>query len=45
VERHGQRLVINPGAAGPRRFHLLPTIARLTIGNGGADAEIVPLKS
>jgi putative phosphoesterase len=45
VERHGQRLVINPGAAGPRRFHLLPTIARLTISGGSADAEIVPLKS
>jgi uncharacterized protein len=43
------RLAINPGAAGPRRFNLLPRVARLTItaAAGGAAAEtsveIIPL--
>ena len=43
VLRAGQRLVVNPGAAGPRRFHLMPSVARLTIDGGKADVEIVPL--
>jgi putative phosphoesterase len=43
VERSGPRLVINPGAAGPRRFKLEPSVARLTIAGGNADVEIVPL--
>jgi len=37
------RLVVNPGAAGPRRFDITPSCARLTIANGHADVEIVPL--
>lgn len=37
----GDRLVVNPGAAGPRRFDLKPSVARLTIENGRARAEIV----
>ena len=41
IERSGTRLVINPGAAGPRRFNLKPSVARLTIENGVADVEIV----
>jgi uncharacterized protein len=41
IERAGRRLVINPGAAGPRRFNLKPSVARLTITDGGADAEVV----
>lgn len=41
VERAGPRLVINPGAAGPRRFNLKPTVARLTIAGADADAEII----
>ena len=36
-------LVINPGAAGPRRFKLAPSVAILTIENGQATAEILPL--
>ena len=32
------RLVVNPGAAGPRRFHLQPSVARLTIADGRAEA-------
>ena len=40
---HGLRLVINPGAAGPRRFHLLPSVALLRIYDGRADAELISL--
>ena len=43
VERHRDRLVINPGAAGPRRFNILPSVARLTIVDGFAEVEIVDL--
>jgi putative phosphoesterase len=43
VHREGIRLVINPGAAGPRRFDLRPSVARLTIVRGAADVEIVEL--
>ena len=43
VHRSGTRLVINPGAAGPRRFNAVPSVARLTILNGRADVEIVEL--
>lgn len=41
VERSGARLVVNPGAAGPRRFNLQPSVARLTIRQGQPDVEIV----
>lgn len=37
------RLVVNPGAAGPRRFHLMPSVARLTIRDGRASVEIIDL--
>lgn len=37
------RLVVNPGAAGARRFDLRPTVARLTIEQGTARVELVPL--
>jgi uncharacterized protein len=43
ITRAEHRLVINPGAAGPRRFNLMPSVARLTISQGRADAELVPL--
>ena len=43
VERVGDRLMVNPGAAGPRRFDLVPTVAILTIADGRADAELVTL--
>jgi hypothetical protein len=43
VTRREGRLVINPGAAGPRRFHLMPSVARLTISDGQAEVELVPL--
>ncbi len=37
------RLVVNPGAAGPARFNVRPTVARLTIDRGTAEAEILYL--
>ena len=41
IERSGARLVVNPGAAGPRRFDLKPSVARLTLANGVADVQLV----
>ena len=41
IEGSGQRLVVNPGAACPRRFNLKPSVGRLTIDGGLAAAEIV----
>jgi hypothetical protein len=37
------RWVVNPGAAGPRRFDLLPSVARMTVAGGDARIEIVEL--
>src|SRR6476620_622324 len=37
------RLVVNPGAAGAKRFKLEPSVARLTIIDGAAAVEIVDL--
>ena len=37
------RLVINPGAAGARRFDLQPSVARLTIEHGQPSVELVTL--
>jgi len=39
------RLIVNPGAAGARRFDLLPSVARLTIAAGVAAVELVPLSA
>lgn len=43
VHREGGRLVVNPGAAGPRRFDAVPSVARLTIANGRAEVELIEL--
>lgn len=43
IQRLDGRLVVNPGAAGPRRFHFQPSVARLTIRDGRVNAEIVML--
>lgn len=43
VDEVDGRLVVNPGAAGPRRFDLTPSVARLTIANGKTDVSIVEL--
>jgi putative phosphoesterase len=40
------RLAVNPGAAGPRRFDVVPSVARLVLNEGPApvvQAEIIPL--
>jgi hypothetical protein len=36
-------MAINPGAAGPRRFDVQPSVARLTIRNGDVEPEIIAL--
>jgi putative phosphoesterase len=41
VERAGNRIVVNPGAAGPRRFKLEASVGRMTIREHTADVEIV----
>jgi putative phosphoesterase len=43
VVQAGGRLVVNPGAAGPRRFNLAPSVARLTIEDGRATVELIEL--
>jgi putative phosphoesterase len=40
VEWVGRQLVVNPGAAGPARFHLVPSVAWLRIAGGEADVEL-----
>ncbi len=43
--RQGRRmLIVNPGAAGPRRFDLKPSVAILTVAGGRAEAEIVEIE-
>ena len=44
IERVDGRLMVNPGAAGPRRFDLTPCVAILTIADGRADVELIPLE-
>ena len=43
VTRAEGRLVVNPGAAGPRRFDLKPSVARLTVRGDQAEVEIVAI--
>ena len=43
VERKAHTLVVNPGAAGPRRFNLKPSVGLLTLSNGTASVEIVEI--
>ena len=45
VVRADGRLVLNPGAAGPRRFDISPSVARLTIRDGVAEAELIDLRA
>ena len=44
IDRARGQLVVNPGAAGPRRFDIEPTVARLSIVAGRAAVEILPLE-
>ena len=41
IERTGDRLVVNPGAAGPRRFDVQPSVAILDVTDGKTDVRIV----
>jgi uncharacterized protein len=43
VTRVGGRIIVNPGAAGPRRFNLEASVALLTVKNGKSKVEIVSL--
>ncbi len=43
VRDDGGRVALNPGAAGPRRFDVEPSVARLTIAGGAAEVEIISL--
>ena len=43
IARVADRWVVNPGAAGPRRFDLQPSVARMTIADGAVSIELVPL--
>ena len=45
VTRAIGRLVVNPGAAGARRFDLKPCVGVMTIENGDAQVELVRLAS
>jgi len=38
------RWVVNPGAAGQKRFKLTPSVARLTIRNGSVQIQLVELE-
>jgi uncharacterized protein len=37
------RLIVNPGAAGPRRFELVPSVAILSVAGGTPSVEIIEL--
>lgn len=37
------RLVVNPGAAGPARFDIKPSVAILEIKSGTAEVQIIPI--
>lgn len=44
IETLGTTLIVNPGAAGPRRFNLQPSVGLLRIEGGQAVAEIIELR-
>ena len=41
VSRVREQLIVNPGAAGPCRFDLAPSVGLLRIGDGIASAELI----
>lgn len=43
ITKAARRIVVNPGAAGPRRFALQPCVAKLYLDRGQADAQLFPL--
>ena len=42
-DRRGPVLFFNPGAAGKRRFKVVPSVGLLELGPGGAEGRIIPL--
>ncbi len=38
-------LYFNPGSAGPKRFHLMTSVGRLSVSDGRVTGEIVELKA
>ncbi len=44
IERYDGVLYINPGSAGPVRYSLPPSVARLYVKGRSLDAEIIELK-
>lgn len=42
IERRDGVMYLNPGSAGPRRFTLPVTLARLRLSRRGVEAEIIP---
>lgn len=43
IEWRGERLFVNPGSAGPRRFKLPVTLAVVEVEKGGIEPELVSL--
>ena len=43
IEQEGDILRLNPGSAGPRRFNLPVTVARITVRQGRASARLIDL--
>lgn len=44
IEPRDGRLFVNPGSAGPRRFSLPVTVAKLRVARGAATAELIELR-
>ena len=44
ITRADSRWVVNPGAAGQRRFELMPSVARMTIRGREVEIELVDLR-
>lgn len=45
ITYEGSRLAVNPGAAGARRFNLMPCVGILTIGSGDPTVKLVRLRA
>ncbi len=43
VHRQDRRVVVNPGAAGPGRFDVRPTVALMQIVDGRVEVEVISL--
>ena len=45
IEKHKGVLYVNPGSAGPRRFSLPVTVARIKVSSESVSAEVVELST